>query len=128
MGVRLPVRGTRVRALVWEDPACRGATKPVSQLLSLRVWSLCSARREAAIVRGPRTAMKSGLCSPQLEKKPSHRNEDPTQPKINKLINKKRKLRNVEIVMVTTRGTLKLMLDELQHGALGCVRHQDQGS
>ena len=26
----LLVQGTRVRALVWEDPACRGATKPVS--------------------------------------------------------------------------------------------------
>ena len=30
------------------------------QLLSLRVWSLCSATREAAIVRGPRTVMKNG--------------------------------------------------------------------
>ena len=38
------------------------------QLLSLRVQSLCSATREAAIVRGPRTAMKSGPRSPQLEK------------------------------------------------------------
>ena len=38
------------------------------QLLSLRVWSLCSATREAAIVRGPRTAMRSGPRSPQLEK------------------------------------------------------------
>ena len=38
------------------------------QLLSLRVWSLCSATREAVIVRGPRTAMKSGPRSPQLEK------------------------------------------------------------
>ena len=38
------------------------------QLLSLRVWSLCSATREAAIVRGPRTAMKSGRRLPQLEK------------------------------------------------------------
>ena len=38
------------------------------QLLRLRVWSLCSATREAAIVRGPRTAMRSGPCSPQLEK------------------------------------------------------------
>ena len=38
------------------------------QLLSLRVWSLCSATREAAIVRGPRPAMKSGPCLPQLEK------------------------------------------------------------
>ena len=26
----LPVQGTRVRALVWEDPTCRGATGPVS--------------------------------------------------------------------------------------------------
>ena len=39
-----------------------------AQLLSLRVWSLCSATREAAIVRGPRTVMKSGPRSPQLEK------------------------------------------------------------
>ena len=38
------------------------------QLLSLRVWSLCPATREAATVRGPRTAMKSGPRLPQLEK------------------------------------------------------------
>ena len=38
------------------------------QLLSLRVWSLCSATREAVIVRGPRTAMKSGPHLPQLER------------------------------------------------------------
>ena len=38
------------------------------QLLSLRVWSLCSATREVTIVRGPRTAMKSGPRLPQLEK------------------------------------------------------------
>ena len=38
------------------------------QLLSLRVWSLCSTTREAATVRGPRTAMKSGPHLPQLEK------------------------------------------------------------
>ena len=38
------------------------------QLLSLHVWSLCSATREAAIARGPRTAMKSGPRLPQLEK------------------------------------------------------------
>ena len=37
------------------------------QLLGLRVWSLCSATREAAIVSGPRTAMKSGPHLPQLE-------------------------------------------------------------
>ena len=27
--VCLPMQGTRVRALNWEDPACRGATGPV---------------------------------------------------------------------------------------------------
>ena len=26
----LPMQGTWVRALVWEDPTCRGATKPMS--------------------------------------------------------------------------------------------------
>ena len=26
----LPMQGTRVRALVWEDPTCHGATGPVS--------------------------------------------------------------------------------------------------
>ena len=38
------------------------------RLLSLRVWSLCSATREAARVRGPRTAKKSGPRLLQLEK------------------------------------------------------------
>ena len=47
-------------------PRSNWAREP--QLLSLRVWSLCSATREATIVRGPRTAMKSGPCLPQLEK------------------------------------------------------------
>ena len=47
-------------------PQSNWAREP--QLLSLRVWSLCSAAREAAIVRGPRTAMKSGPHLLQLEK------------------------------------------------------------
>ena len=47
-------------------PRSNEAREP--QLLSLRVWSLCSATRDAAIVRGPRTAMKSGPHLPQLEK------------------------------------------------------------
>ena len=36
------------------------------QLLGLRVWSLCSATGEAAMVAGLRTAMKSGPRLPQL--------------------------------------------------------------
>ena len=63
--IRLPMQGTRVQALVWENLTCRWTREP--QLLSLRVWSLCSATGEAATVRGPRTAMKSGPRSPQLE-------------------------------------------------------------
>ena len=47
-------------------PQSNWAREP--QLLSLRVWSLCSATREAAIVRGLRTVMKSGARLPQLEK------------------------------------------------------------
>ena len=47
-------------------PRSNWAREP--QLLSLRVWSLCSATRGAAMVRGPRTAMGSGPLSPQLEK------------------------------------------------------------
>ena len=29
LGIHLPMQGTWVRALVWEDPTCHGATKPV---------------------------------------------------------------------------------------------------
>ena len=47
-------------------PRSNWAREP--QLPSLRVWSLCSATREAATVRGPRTVMKSGPHSLQLEK------------------------------------------------------------
>ena len=62
-------------------PRSNWAREP--QMLSLRVWSLCPATGGAAIVRGPRTAMKSGPHLPQLEKALA-RNEDPTQLKINK--------------------------------------------
>ena len=30
LGICLLMQGTRVRALDWEDPTCRGATRPVS--------------------------------------------------------------------------------------------------
>ena len=62
-------------------PRSNQAREP--QLLSLRVWSLCSTTRDTAIVRGPRTVMKSGPHLPQLEKALA-RTEDPTQSKINK--------------------------------------------
>ena len=45
--VCLPMQGTRVRALVWEDPTCLRATKPVSH----NYW-----------------ACASGACAPQRER------------------------------------------------------------
>ena len=66
--VCLPMQGTWVRALVWEDPTCRRATGPVSHNYWACASGACAPQREAAIVRGPRTAMKSGPHLPQLEK------------------------------------------------------------
>ena len=53
------------------------------QLLSLRVWSLCSAAGEAAVVRGPRAAMRSGPRLPQMEEALAQRRR-PNTAKINK--------------------------------------------
>ena len=64
------------------------------QLLSLRVWSLCSATRGAAMVRGPRTAMKSGPRLPQLEKALAQKRRPniAINQSINKLKKKKKKI------------------------------------
>ena len=57
--VRPPMQGTRVRALVWEDPTCRGATGPVSH----NCW-----------------ACASGACAPHKRgrdsERPAHRDEE----------------------------------------------------
>ena len=47
--IHLPMQGTQVRALVWEDPTCCGATKPVChnywtwalEPMSHNYWSPC---------------------------------------------------------------------------------------
>ena len=44
-------------------------------------WSPCATTRDAAAVRSPRVAMKSGPRSPQPEKDPSD-SEDSARPKI----------------------------------------------
>ena len=49
LGVCLPVRGTRVRALVWEDPTCRGAARPVGHNCWACASGACAPQRE-----GPR--------------------------------------------------------------------------
>ena len=67
-------------------PQSNWAREP--QLLSLCVWSLCSATREAVIVRGPRTTMKSGPRLPPTRESP--RTEMKTQHS-HKLKKKKQK-------------------------------------
>ena len=62
-------------------PRSNKAREP--KLLSLRVWSLCPATGGAAIVRGPRTTMKSGPRLPQLEKALAQKRR-PNTAKINK--------------------------------------------
>ena len=71
------------------------------QLLSLRVWSLCSATREAAIVRGPRTAMKSGPRSPQLEKALAQKRRPNTAK------NKKNKKKRLKIVLLSFSSLIR---------------------
>ena len=72
-------------------PRSNWAREP--QLLSLRVWSLCSAAREATIVRGLRTAMKSGPHLPQLEKALAQKRRPNTA--IHKLKKKKKSLQTI---------------------------------
>ena len=80
------MHGTQVRALVWEDPTCREATKPMHhnywactlEPASHNYWAhvlqlLKPARLEPVLhnkrshcSEKPRTATKSGPCSPQL--------------------------------------------------------------
>ena len=112
--IHLPMQGTRVRALVQEDPTCRGATKPVHhdywacalEPVSHNYWAhvpqlLKPAHLEPMLHNKKPPQWEA--CAPQWRvaparcnyRKPTCSNEDPTQPKIiNKLIN----LKNILIV------------------------------
>ena len=79
----LPMQGTRVRALVWEDPTCRRATKPVSHNYWACASGACAPQQERLWqweARAPRWRVAPACHN---YRKPSQRNEDPTQPKIN---------------------------------------------
>ena len=95
------MQGTRVRALVREDPTCCGATKPVChnywacalELASHNYWAR-TPRARAPQQEKPR---QWEACAPQWRvapalhnwRKPAHSNKDPMQPKVNKLKKKK---------------------------------------
>ena len=97
--VCLPMQGTRVRALVWEDPTCCGATRPVSHNYWACASGACAPNKRGRDSERPAHRDEGW---PPLAATPSHRNEDPTQPKINKL--KKKKKSN----WVTVRPLLSL--------------------
>ena len=92
LGVCLLVRGARVRALVWEDPACRGAAGPVGH----GCWACASGAvlRSGRGCDGERPARRGGEWpplatageGPSAETKTQHSNQS-----INQLINKKNK-------------------------------------
>ena len=85
--IHLPMQGTQVQCLIWEDSTCRGATKsmlhnywtcapelkshnywaPVLQLLKPECWSSVVRNRKSP-QWDLHTAVKSGSSSPQLEK------------------------------------------------------------
>ena len=101
--IRLPMQGTRVQALVQEDPTCCGATKPVCHnywACALetthhnywaRVLQLLKPTRLEPVLRNEKPPQWE-VCAPQgrvaparhNSRKLAHSNEDPTQPKIKK--------------------------------------------
>ena len=65
--VHLPMQGTQVRSLVWEDPTCLKQLSPSTPTTEPALWSPCSAR-EASTVKSPHTATGGSPRSLQPEK------------------------------------------------------------
>ena len=63
------MQGTQVRALVWEDPTCRRATKPVRHNYWARVPQLLKPMRLEPVLRNKR--------SHRSEKPVHHKEEEP---------------------------------------------------
>ena len=87
---KLPMQGTRVQSVVWEDFTCCGAAEPPHHNYWACVpYSLSSAAGEVTATSSPLTATKGGPHLLQLDKartwrKPLQSSKDPVQPK-NKL-------------------------------------------
>ena len=83
--IHLPRQGTWVQALVWEDPTCRGATKPVRHNYWARALEPANHNYWACALelvnhnywaRVPQL-LKPAYLEPVLRNKRSHRNEKP---------------------------------------------------
>ena len=96
LGIRLPVQGTWVRALVRGDPTCRKAAKPLRhncwactlEPMSHNYWARVPHLLKPVHLE-PVLHNRRGHCS----EKPVHRNQDPMQPKINKFFFFKKRVR-----------------------------------
>ena len=65
--IRLPMQGTGVQALFWEDPTCHGATKPVRHNYSACVPQLLKPTCLEPVLHNKTN---------HLNEKPAHRNEE----------------------------------------------------
>ena len=85
--IHLPMQGTQVWSLVWEDSLCHRATKPVHHNYWTHMpYSLCSVTREATARRSPHTATREYLPLTLTREKLACSKEDPVQPKTNKYV------------------------------------------
>ena len=73
LGVRLPMQGTWVRALVREDPTCRGATKPMRH----NSWDCALEPTSHNYWARVPQLLKLVCLEPVLHNERSHRNEKP---------------------------------------------------
>ena len=71
--IHLPMQGTRVRALVREDPTSRGATKPVHH----NYWAYALEPESHNYWAYAPQLLKPACLEPVLRNKRSHRNEEP---------------------------------------------------
>ena len=84
--IRLPMQDTRVQALVWEDPTCHGAMKPVHhnywacalEPVSHNYWACALEPMRHNYWAHVPQLLKPVCLEPVLRNKRSHRNEKPT--------------------------------------------------
>ena len=121
MEICLLMQGTRLQSLVWEDPTCLGATKPlhwnywahVMQLLKPVLQSLCPSTRYAIAMRSLWTTMQNRS---HLLPKWQGKERKPMQGR-SREAKKKKKKKNHGLHL---EGTLLLLLLLLSH--FSCVQ------
>ena len=74
LGIRLPIQGTQVWALVWEDPTCCGATEP----MCYNYWTCALEPTSHKYWAHVPQLLKPMRLEPVLLNKRSHRNEKPS--------------------------------------------------